>query len=204
MPGVVQNTGSLIARAKRLVDDADKWRDAAEKVLYWASCSVKTPKASPFNDKALSLVHRCFKVKDHVFDFQVEKDISNIKKVISNVGKFFESVKAGNGFLTLGPAKDPGDIAYAVVGGWKSGNKDGLTFVAEKCNSKSDESLTDVIMHESVHFAGGIGHAKIGNDVAYGEKAFLLSNEKALKNASSYAYLAYLARMDHTKWLTAT
>ncbi len=205
MGGTIHNaTGSFIAKAKRLIDDADKWRDAAEKVLYWATCSLKSPKASAYNDLALALVDRCFKIHEHIFNVSKEKDIIAIKKCFRSVAEFFVEVKADKGFLTQGPAKDPGDIAYAVVGGWKAGNKDGITFVLEKCKDKDDTDLTDIIMHESVHFAGGIGHALIGGEAAYGEKVFKLSNEKALKNASSYAYLAYLARMDHTKWLTAT
>jgi hypothetical protein len=159
---------------------------------------------SPYNDTALELVHRCFKVKDHVLDIQKQSNITKIKKCFRAIADFFVEVKADKGFLTVGTSSNPADIAFAIVGGWKSGDKDGLTFVLDKCKNKSDADLTDIIMHESAHFAGGIDHASVNGKPAYGSLVFGLSSADALNNASSYAYLAYLARMDHTKWLTAT
>ena len=39
---------------------------------------------------------------------------------------------------------------------------------------------------------------------AYGDLALGLSKADAMVNASSYAWLAYLARKSPTQWLTAT
>jgi hypothetical protein len=130
--------------------------------------------------------------------------LASIKKCFRDIAGFFSAVKAGQGFLTVGPPIRAGDIAYAVVNGWKSGDKNGLTFVIAQCKTRGDENLTDIIMHESVHFAAGIDHFIVGGKPAYGAKVFSLTNAQALKNASSYSYLAYLARMPHTQWLTAT
>jgi hypothetical protein len=194
----------FLARAKKLVATADSWRDSAEKVLYWARCALDSPGENAFNDQALVLVNRCFKVNEHTFTTFATRDIDRIKAVFRNIADFYSTVKTGTEYLTLGPAIRPDDQAYAAVGGWARKDKSGLTFVLARCKGKSDEDLTDIIMHESVHFAGGIDHYLIGVDPAYGEKVFTLTNSQALQNASSYSYLAYIARMNPALWATAT
>ena len=101
-------------------------------------------------------------------------------------------------YLNVGPPVRPNDIAFAAVGRWAKKDKTGITFVLAQCESKKDVDLTDIIMHESVHFAGGIGHCNIGGDPknpAYGSKVFTLTNAEALQNASSYAYFADIASL---------
>lgn len=198
------DTEQLIKRAKRLVGVADTWRESTEKVLYWARCSVNDPGGSQYNDRALALVDRCFKVKTHKTKDRIKRDLDFIKKCFRRIAWFFDEVKADKGFLSVGPPVRPNDIAYAQVDGWRKGDKDGLVFVLAQCKGRKDENLTDIIMHESVHFAAGVGHYEINGEPAYGQKVFGLTNAQALKNASSYAYLAYLARLPHTQWLTAT
>ena len=128
---------------------------------------------------------------------------------------FYRAVLKAKGykFLTVGPSNSfddkgrPLDNAYAQVGGWKRGDSNGITFVVERVITWNETELTDLITHEAVHFAGGIDHHYIDgnrNNAAYGTKVFKLTNEQSKKNASSYSYLAYLARMPHTRWLTAT
>ena len=196
----------LLRRAKGLVAKADSWRASAEKVLYWATCSVDDPGESKYNDTALALVDRCFKVNSHDSKSRIKKDIQKIKKSFRRCAGFYAVVKKSERFkfLSVGPPSEENALAYAEPDGWRNGDTKGLVFVINRCESVTDTHLTDIITHESIHFAAGIGHSKINGKVAYGTMAFRLSNAKALKNASNYAYLAYLARMPHTKWLTAT
>ncbi len=194
----------FLARAKGLVATADSWRDSAEKVLYWAKCALDSPGQNAFNDQALVLVNRCFKLNENILTTFAKSDIDRIKAVFRNIADFYAAVKTSAEYLNVGPPVRPDDIAYASVGGWARGEKTGLTFVLARCKDKSNEDLTDIIMHESVHFAGGIDHYLIGPDPAYGSKVFTLTNSQALQNASSYSYLAYIARMNPALWSTAT
>ena len=64
------NPDALIKRVRRLIATADRWRDSAEKVLYWAGCSLKDPGKSEFNDRAYNLVDRCFMIHEHKQPFK--------------------------------------------------------------------------------------------------------------------------------------
>lgn len=196
---------AFYTRARGLVPKADAWRDSAERVLYWSLCALDSPGTSAFNDLAYKLVDRCFKVSGRWLVLQRRADILAITAVFHDIGAFYAEARDSKDYITIGPKIRPDDAAYADVGGWKAGNKKGLTFVLAECETKSDEDLTDIMMHESVHFAGGIGHYMIAKGKpAYGDKVFSLTIDQALENASSYAYLAYLARLPSTQWLTAT
>ena len=199
------NPDALIKRVRRLIATADRWRGSAEKVLYWARCSLKDPGASEFNDRAYNFVDRCFMIHEHKNNHsKIENDLRRIKTVFRGMAKFYADVKAHGGYICCGPPIGPGDNAYAQIGGYHKGDKTGITFVYAKCRTWNNTELTDLTTHESVHFAGNIGHAQIGGRTAYSNAAFRLSNAKALKNASSYTWLTYLAQMPHSRWLTAT
>lgn len=196
----------LLSRARKLVAEADKWRASANRVLTWATIAVETP-GNKLTDDALALVDRCFKINERTAKALKSADIVTIKGIFANVEAFFAEVIKGNGYLNVGPPIRPNDIAYAVVGGWAKKDKSGLTFVLAQCETKKDLDLTDIIMHESIHFAGGIGHFDIGGDPsnpAYGAKVFALTNAQAKTNASSYAYFAYISRLQSSQWATAT
>ena len=135
---------------------------------------------------------------------KIENDLRRIKTVFRGMAKFYADVKANGGYICCGPPIRAGDNAYAQTGGYQKGDKTGITFVYAKCRTWNETDLTDLTTHESVHFAGNIGHGQIGGRTAYGKAAFRLSNAQALKNASNYTWLAYLARMPNSRWLTAT
>ena len=193
----------FLVKARKLVADADKWRAATDLVLNWATIGVSSP-GNKLTDDALALVDRCFKINSHSTAALKIADLAKLKVVFKTMADFYAEVKKGTEYLNVGPALRPNDIAYAPVGGWAKKDKKGLTFVLAQCESKKDVDLIDVITHESVHFAGSIDHYVIGSTPAYGSKVFALTNDQAKKNASSYAYLAYLARMQSSQWATAT
>ena len=168
--------------------------------------ALNTP-GNKLTDDALLLVDRCFKISERKDNVSKISNLLAIKFVFRNVGDFYAEVAKGTEYLNVGPPIRPNDIAYANVGGWAKKDKSGLTFVLAQCQAKKDVDLTDIIMHESVHFAGGIGHSNIGGDPknpAYGLKVFALTNAQAKENASSYAYFAYIARLQSPRWPTAT
>lgn len=194
----------FLVKAKKLIGDADNWRAAGDRVLNWATIAVSTP-GNKLTDDALALVDRCFKVKSHSTTAEIISDLATIKHVFKNLGDFYGEVKKSGTYLNVGPAIRPNDIAYAQVGGWAKKDKNGLTFVLARCESKPDTDLTDVITHESVHFAGNVDHFNINPTTpAYGGLVFTLTNVQSMKNASSYSYLAYLARLQSSQWASAT
>jgi hypothetical protein len=200
---IEMGAAEFLVKARKLVGDADKWRAATDLVLNWAAIGVSTP-GNKLTDDALALVDRCFKINSHSTSAQKIADLAAIKGVFKNMADFYADVKKGTEYLNVGPPVRPNDIAYAPVGGWAKKDKKGLTFVLAQCESKNDVDLIDVITHESVHFAGNINHYNIGSTPAYGSTVFTLTNAQAKQNASSYAYLAYLARLQSSQWATAT
>lgn len=196
----------FLVKARRLVADADKWRASADRVLHWAMIALNTP-GNKLTDDALLLVDRCFRISEHKSNAQKVLDLLVIREIFRKVAGFYAEVAKGTEYLNVGPPVRPNDIAYAVVGGWAKRDKSGLTFVLAQCESKKDVDLTDIIMHESVHFAGCKDHYNIGGDPknpAYGLKVFTLTNAQAMQNASSYSYFAYIARLQSSQWATAT
>lgn len=200
------SAAEFLVKARKLVAEADKWRASADRVLDWATLAVATP-GNKLTDDALLLVDRCFKINVHTSKSLKSSNLLAIKAVFKSISDFYAEVKKGIEYLNVGPPIRPNDIAFAVVGGWAKKDKSGITFVLAQCELKKDVDLTDIIMHESVHFAGGIDHFNIGGDPknpAYGSKVFTLTNAQALKNASSYAYFAYIARLQSSQWASAT
>jgi len=193
----------FLVKARKLVATADTWRAATDRVLNWAAIGITTP-GNQLTDDALALVDRCFKINSLSTNALKVAELASIRVVFKNMADFYAEVKKGSEYLTVGAPIRPSDIAYAQVGGWSKKDKKGLTFVLAQCESKKDVDLIDVITHESVHFAGNVDHYNINNVPAYGSKVFTLTNAQAKQNASSYAYLAYLARLQSNQWATAT
>lgn len=193
----------FLVRARKLVKDADKWRKSADNVLNWASLALGSP-GNTLTDSALKLVDRCFKISE--LDSLGRKRIllMRVKDTFKTVAEFYAEVAKGTEYLNVGPPIRPDDIAYALVNGWASKDKSGLTFVLARCDTTDDVDLTDIIMHESIHYAGGIDHFEIEGVPAYGSKVFSLKHHQAMVNASSYAYFAYIARLESSQWATAT
>jgi len=193
----------FLAKARKLVAEADSWRKSADNVLNWASIALGSP-GNKLTDSALMLVDRCFKISELENTGRKRILLMRVKETFKTVAEFYAEVTNGNQYLNVGPPVRPDDIAYALVNGWATKDKSGLTFVLAKCETKKDLDLTDIMMHESIHFAGGIGHFEIEGVPAYGEKVFTLRHHQAMVNASSYAYFAYIARLESWQWATAT
>jgi hypothetical protein len=188
------------------IDLAIKKADSAQKVLYWATCALAAPGISAFNDKALKLVDRCFKINEHSFDYLKLKDIAKVQRVFTAVANFLPEMDHGKKFTTILPihSTDPTVGADAIPNGRKSNITTGITYYLNRAAKMSIDDLAEITIHESVHFSAGIDHwyddpiKKKG--AAYREKALLLTNSQALQNASSYTYLSYFSYMPSSKW----
>lgn len=127
------------------------------------------------------------------------------------MGLLIQSIKAGDQYLdeSFDPAHLTKDTAYTFPGHFAKRNPDdGIWYVRSKIEPATEEFIVDASIHEFAHFCGPlgadeVGHAMIGGQPAYGSLALGLAKSAAMKNASSYAWLAYLARMEKSKWLTS-
>ena len=197
----------LMYRVYRLLPMAEIWRAAAERVLSAALRALNATTPSNDDALALALVDRCFKVQERGrTPAQIVGDIASIRRTFQEIRNLFDAIRSGKEYLHDAP---PGpehqkDNAYTYCGHWKNKKPDdGIWYVKESLEGKPDELVVDVTMHECAHFVSEeIGHAKVAGQTAYGKLALTLSRGDALKNASSYAWLAYLARKPSSVWLT--
>jgi hypothetical protein len=135
-----------------------------------------------------------------------------IKGVFGQMKLLIQTIIRGD--LYLHESVAPGHAnhnAYTMEGHWALKNPaDGIWYVRARIEPASDEFIVDATIHEFAHFCGPmsaatkIGHALVGGQPAYGNLALSLGRSDALRNASSYAWLAYLARKPAAVWLTAT
>lgn len=199
-------------RVYRLIPTAENWRLAADKVLALALASLKTPPPNDEQKLAMQLVDRIFKISTHPGQTteQSIKDIERLQGVFREIRLLIQAITKGDQYLQ--ESTDPshsGDTAYTFPGNWKNKDpKDGVWYVKAKIENATDEFVVDATIHEFAHFCGPAGadavdHAMVGGQPAYGDLALGLSKTDAFKNASSYAWLAYLARKPSNVWLTA-
>jgi hypothetical protein len=171
---------------------------SAYTTLIWAQLGVSDA-ANPYNQKALKLVNRCFKIESSNKE-QMKKDILQIRAVYDQIGIFLAAVIAGQRYLIESPGGHAGDNAYCFPGHWtKKDTSDGIWFVKASCNLKKATWLTDLLMHESAHFCGPLGSGEIGGDV-YGNAALSLPRASALYNAANYAWFAGISQLSSERW----
>ena len=158
------------------------------------------------------MVNRCFKLNETGrTNAQAAADIASIRHIFDEIRSLFEAIKSGAEYLhdDAGSPEHATDNAYTIPGHWKFKKpSDGIWYVKKNLDGKNDEFIVDATMHECADFvgpmgAGEIGHATVGGAPAYGQLALTLSRANACVNASSYAWLAYLARKPQSEWLTA-
>jgi len=207
------DASDMMTRVYRLMPTVESWRASGGRVLDLAAGALKTTTSPlPEQKMALGLVDRVFKVTNHPGQTVAQslKDIERIKSVFNEIKLLLQAITRGQRYLhQSNDPKHSADTAYTFPGHWKNKDpKDGIWYVKEKIQNATDEFVVDATMHEFAHFCGpfgveAVGHAKIGGAPAYGDSALTLSKPDAMKNASSYAWLAYLARKPASQWLTA-
>ena len=207
------DTADWMKRVYRLMPSAEVWRAAAERVLTLAQAGLQSSFPSAEQNHAMDLVDRVFKLTPNPGQTTPQSiaDIQQIKGVFQQMRQLIQAIIGGAFYLH--ESVEPGhanDIAYTYPGHWALKTpSDGIWYVKAKIAPASDEFVIDASIHEFAHFCGPqganhIGHAQIGGQPAYGALALQLPRADAMKNASSYAWLAYLARKPSAVWLTAT
>jgi hypothetical protein len=200
----------LMYRVYGVIPTAEVWRAAAVRVLEATTRALSTKTPTDDDLVALALVDRCFKVKEAGrTDAQAAADVASIRRVFDEIGKLFAAITSGKEYLHEDETGNAKAFAYTHCGHWVYKKPaDGIWYVRKNLVGKSDEFIVDATMHESAHFVGPegrgeIGHAEVGGETAYGQLALKLKRADALVNASSYAWLAYLARKPQSEWITA-
>jgi hypothetical protein len=207
------DTVDWMKRVYKLMPTVEVWRSAAEKVLILAETGVNLPTPSPLQSLAMNLVDRVFKLTSAPGQTtaQTKADLQGMKGVFGQMKLLIQAINKGD--MYLHESTDPahaGDNAYTLPGHWAMKTpSDGIWYTRAKVEPQTDEWVVDCTIHEFAHFCGPLGanaidHAHVGGKPAYGALALTLNRSDALKNASSYAWLAYLARKPSTQWLTAT
>jgi peptidoglycan hydrolase-like protein with peptidoglycan-binding domain len=209
------------------------WTSAAIRQLqnaedYLRSSTPDWMEAS--GQQSLLLVDRCFHVIDLGPDRAVQA-IWNIRRIFRNmqmvVGHFSEATDFGTGYFQPATSgfftKDKKLVfAYTFPGGWTATDRnnpnlpatsnstgetlreDAIYICTDASKDKSSEDLTDMLIHELAHFVGPEkGFFQIV-DHAYGTAALQLNHQTAIRTASCYAWLAWLARKPMSEWQTAT
>jgi hypothetical protein len=200
-------------RVYKLIPFAEMWRANAQYVLTLAETGLKQKTPLPEHNMAMDLLERVFKLKSNPGQTAAQSltDIQHLKGVFGEMKALIQAITKGDQYLQ--ESTDPahaGDIAYTFPGHWtKKDPNDGIWYVKAKIEPATDEFVIDASIHEFAHFCGpigtgSIGHAKVAGLPAYGDLALGLSKVEAMVNASSYAWLAYLARKNPKEWLTAT
>lgn len=199
-------------RVYKLIPTAEMWRANAMYVLSLAETGLQRTQPLPEHNMAMDLLERIFKLKSTAGQTtaQTLSDIQRLKGVFSQMKQLIGAINNGDQYLLeSGPGHDDAN-AYTYPGHWANKTpSDGIWYVQSHIEGATEEFIVDATIHEFAHFCGPIagstiGHAMVGGKPAYGNLALGLSKADALVNASSYAWLAYLARKPATVWLTAT
>jgi len=202
-----------LKRVYDLMPYAEMWRANAMYVLNLAEKGLSRSTPLPEENMAMDLLERVFKLRSNSGQTteQSQQDITHIKGVFSEMQQLIVAIKRGDQYLLESTdASHATDTAYTYPGNWANKNPaDGIWYVRSKIEGATDEFVIDATIHEFSHFCGpkgpkSIGHAMVSGKPAYGDLALGLSKADAMVNASSYAWLAYLARKSPTQWLTAT
>jgi hypothetical protein len=176
--------------------------------------------------KCLDVVDRCFKVKalpteEGLREMKAVRDVFNkINRVITNSERnvrFFHLAPPGTetrggvviqaftypgGFTRRGPDGNPPMSNPDFVGPNLSQN--GIYICEPSVRDSTALHLVDILNHEMAHFAGPEAMADRIQDPAGNLAALALPHHTAMRCASNYAWLAWLARLPQTEWMTNT
>jgi hypothetical protein len=221
----------LMRRVFACLPTAFSWIFQAELVLFNARRKLQSdledevyggPKTNGQSAEAtlraqsLGLVNRCFHISHLPTSTALERidhlvGIYNEMVTLLNTSVAISS--SAPNYFQLAPPGDcekiakPGEVvgAYCYPGDWLY--KDPSAHFIRVCSSsanKRDDDLCDALIHEMAHFVGPVGADAITDQGghAYAEAALRLNHDRAMRSASCYAWLPWLARQGTSAWLT--
>jgi hypothetical protein len=219
------DSASVIVRVKGALPIALQWSLAARRRLAEAIGFSKGQATGGDFKRAHDLVDRCYKIKSLTAENAV-KAMQRIDKVFEEMPKVIFADKVGTGIFQVAPkggCSRPGKSinAFTYPGGFRkidpatgkppmsnpefSGpnvSQRGIYMCTTNIASKDAFAMTDLIVHEMSHFTGpSKGFFRIG-DHSGGLAALSSTHIVAIRTASNYAWLAWLARLDKSQWMT--
>ncbi|WP_182867495.1 hypothetical protein [Stieleria mannarensis] len=199
----------VMTRVNTAVNRAERWALRAVIELLNALQYLEGKKAQK---PSYDLVDRCFKIKS----LSTEKQqVHAINKIIKIFNRYPRARRAVRPFVRTGGSctNDKGHaiFAEAIPGGFHMEVEDHkrVKVCVKNMKGKDVTFMTDAMVHEMAHLVGPAnGKEKIMHggrkDAAYGLAALSLTHSEAMISASNYAWLAWLARLPKSEWMTNT
>lgn len=154
---------------------------------------------------SFDLVDRCFKIKG-----LSKPDAVKALKQLDEIFALMQKAAAMPGLLTRGAGTQKckeGAFGWAYTTGFhrKDPKKKKIYICTANSSKKNEVRMADLIVHEMAHLvslpARPIGHGG-GAKPAGGLDALKLDHKGAMISASNYAWLAWLARLPESQWMT--
>lgn len=227
IPGLPATTLPIMDRVYDSLPTCRLWiahaRQCLNKAIQLLSGHVTEDEAEVAAD-CLNLVDRCFKVAA-LGKEEALRAMKAVRLVIQKMNlvvtqsvrgvQFFHLAPAGTdrrggvviqaftypgGFTRRGPDGNPPMSSPEFSGPNLSQN--GIYICEPSVRNSTAIHLVDILNHEMAHFAGPEPVADRIQDPAGGLAALALSHHSAMRCASNYAWLAWLARLPRSQWLT--
>jgi len=198
-------------------------RDCLNKAIRLLSGELGGDEAEEAAD-CLNLVDRCFKVED-LGEEEALREMKAIRLVFQKMsqvvirsvrgvrffhlappgaetqnGKVIQAFTYPGGFTRRGPDGNPPMSNPDFVGPNLSQN--GIYICEPNVKDSTALHLVDILNHEMAHFSGPEAMADRIQDPAGNLAALELSHHLCMRCASNYAWLAWLARLPRSQWLT--
>ena len=204
---VTESEKEVMKRVDAAIAKGQKWALKAVIVLLNAIEYIDGKKEY---QPSYDLVDRCFKI-DSLSTGKQKRLVCN--RIIKIFNRFSRARNAVKPFARTGASctsKEGWPIfAEAIVGGYHSENDDykRIKICVPNMRGKDVIFMTDAMVHEMAHLVGPFtGPDRIVHggrkDPAYGLDALKLTHRETLISASNYAWLAWLARLPKSQWLT--
>jgi hypothetical protein len=218
------DSASVMVRVKGALPTALQWSLAARRRLAEAIGFAKGQATGGDFKRSHDLVDRCFKIKsltsqgairamrriDAVFE-EMPKAIhaDTVGKGIfrkapggcSTAGRTINAFTYPGGFRKIDPATGAPPMSNPEFRGPNVSQR-GIYMCTSNIASKDVFAMTDLIVHEMSHFVGpSRGFYRIG-DHSGGLAALRSNHITAIRTASNYAWLAWLARLNKSQWMT--
>ncbi len=222
--GSTGSAGSSLVGTSRFVPMTDSEKEVITQLeasvtlgLRWAMkavvellSAIEHIEGTKGREPSYNLVDRCFKIRSLSTK---EQQRHAINKIIHIFNRMPRARRAVSPFVRKGGKcknKDGDKVfAEAIMGGFHSEIEDRrrIKTCVDNMRGKNVYFMTDAMVHEMAHLVGPasgpnmIWHGGRANP-AYALDALELNHREALISASNYAWLAWLARLPVSEWMT--